>query len=193
MEEEFLNISELRQFCFCPRIPYFHKYISSSKNIKPAWVSQGKDYHDKESKLVARRDLKKLNLEQAEKFFDYPLYDKELGLKGKADLLLVTSDKVYPVEFKMYGNSPYKGHKIQLCAYGMIASSLLKKELGQGFIIYSKITKIKDIEFTQELKEEVLKIRDKVISNYDKVLPDSNVQIEKCYQCEFIRHCNDRE
>ena len=62
-----LPVSMLRQYCFCPRIPYF--YIA--RNITPVekeWMSQGIEEHKRQEMLSKRRNLSRFGISTIGKF-----------------------------------------------------------------------------------------------------------------------------
>ena len=49
---ESLPVSYIRQFCFCPRIPFLSVFLEI-KPPSPLWVQDGVDFHEKAAMLVA--------------------------------------------------------------------------------------------------------------------------------------------
>ena len=58
---ESLPVSYIRQFCFCPRIPFLSVFLEI-KPPSPLWVQDGVDFHEKAAMLQKRRKLSKFNL-----------------------------------------------------------------------------------------------------------------------------------
>lgn len=58
---ESLPVSYIRQFCFCPRIPFLSVFLEI-KPPPPLWVKDGVDFHEKAAMLQKRRKLSKFNL-----------------------------------------------------------------------------------------------------------------------------------
>jgi CRISPR-associated exonuclease Cas4 len=49
-----LPISLIRQYCFCPRIPYFQELLKLNPK-RPQWVKQGEKLHQQQQKVFKHR------------------------------------------------------------------------------------------------------------------------------------------
>lgn len=187
-----LPISLIRQYCFCPRIPYFQELLNLNPT-RPQWVKQGEGLHNKQKKVFQHRTLKRFNLETAEQKFNVFVSSDTFNLHGIVDSVLKSQNQIYPIEFKLSGNKPMKGQILQLTAYGMLLSEQYKLPCKQGFILYESKGKTIPITFTVELHKQVMNTRDKILANLkNAILPDSSATPAQCTQCEYLNHCNDR-
>ncbi len=187
-----LPISLLRQYCFCPRIPYFQELLKLNPP-KPVWVKQGEDLHKGQEKIFKHRTLKRFNLVQAKQEFNVFVSAEELQLHGMVDSLLNSNEEIYPIEFKLNGHKPVKGQILQLTAYAMVAEYQYNLPCRQGFILFENKGKTHPIVFKLKNKEQVVIIRDQILNDLEKsYLPDSPATPAQCTQCEYLNHCNDR-
>ena len=192
MKSYSLPISLIRQYLFCPRIPYYQELMQLNPN-RPIWVNQGNEYHEKQQRLFKDRTLKRFGLNQAQMHFKQELLSEKLGIHGIADCILTSSDKIYPVEFKLYGNKPSKSQIYQTIAYGLVAAESQQKQFDTAFILFEKKGKTHKITVTHQQKQKVIKTIKQIkhmLKSGNK--PDSSASQQQCTQCEYINYCNDR-
>lgn len=187
-----LPISLIRQHCFCPRIPYFQELLKLNPP-KPAWVKQGEDLHKGQEKAFKHRTLKRFGLVEAKQEFNVFVSDGDLQLHGAVDSILIGSEEIYPIEFKLSGHKPAKGQILQLTAYAMAAECQYGLPANRGFILFEDRGKTHPVVFSEEYREQVIVIRDRILADLEKSrLPDSPATPAQCTQCEYLNHCNDR-
>lgn len=187
-----LPISLIRQYCFCPRIPYFQELLRLNPP-RPVWVKQGEDLHKNQEKVFKHRTLKRFDLVQAKQEFNVPVSADDLQLHGVVDSMLFNNQEIYPVEFKLSGHKPVKGQILQLTAYAMVSEYQYNLPCKQGFILFEDKGKTHPIVFKPKDKEQVIVIRDHILNDFEKsCLPDSPATPAQCTQCEYLNHCNDR-
>ncbi len=187
-----LPVSLLRQYCFCPRIPYFQELLNLNPP-RPAWVRQGEALHRQQEKVFRHRTLQRFNLVQARQEFNVFVNAAELRMHGLIDSVLITPHEIYPLEFKLSGHKPTRGQIIQLTAYAMAAEHHYNLACRHGFMLFEHKGKTHPITFTAEHKAQVKRIRDRILDDLEQsVLPDSSATQAQCTQCEYLNHCNDR-
>lgn len=187
-----LPISLLRQYCFCPRIPYFQELLRLNPT-RPEWVKQGEILHQKQAAVFKHRTLKRFGLEKADQQFEVFVKADNLALHGIIDSLLITDDCFYPIEIKLSGIKPTKGQIMQLTAYAMVAEKQYNLACDKGFILFDKNGKTHPIKIDDKMRKKVLDVRDKITTDLAKsYLPDSSATPAQCTQCEYLNYCNDR-
>lgn len=67
----------LRQYLFCPRIPWFN-VVRNLYPATPSWVRRGIRYHEVQQALSKRRNLSRYGLDER-----YRLVRVNVGLAGK--------------------------------------------------------------------------------------------------------------
>ena len=185
-------ISLLRQYCFCPRIPYFQELLGLNPP-RPTWVKQGAKLHREMRKIFKHRTLQRFNLENARQEFNVSVNAAALSLHGVIDSVLISENEVYPLEFKLGGSKPNRGQIVQLTAYAMAAENHYGLPCRQGFVLFERARKTHPVLFTPEHQREVLRIRDRILGDLEKsILPHSSATQAQCTQCEYLNHCNDR-
>lgn len=189
-----LPVSMLRQYCFCPRIPYF--YIA--RNITPVekeWMSQGIEEHKRQEMLSKRRNLSRFGISTIGKIsFNVELYSDQLSLHGICDAILSADSELSIIEFK---NSDYDkftiGTAVQLCAYAMLCEEKYGEIIKQCFVLYGSKGKTRKVNIDASIRSKTLEIRDHIIKKLKKAdIPPSSAEENKCGQCEFFNFCADR-
>lgn len=195
MESFNLPVSDLRQYVFCPRIPYF--MLMKGLSVKGgAWLKQGISFHDKAAMLSKRRNLAHYGL-PAEGFrfvADIGLYDEELGLHGVCDGAVYTDGgAVFPLEFKLTEGAPSAGAKLQLAAYAMMLEHKEKAEISRGFVLMGKRGRTYEVLFDETIRREVIRVAAAIRASLEMaLLPSTSATEPQCCQCEYANFCADR-
>ena len=94
-----LTATDLKQWAYCQRIPYYRCVLP----VRPAptyKMERGKGIQAAVEALERRRRFRAYGMRGGERHFGLWLHSERLGLAGKLDLLVVTPDACYPVDFK---------------------------------------------------------------------------------------------
>lgn len=186
-----LNVSDLRQYTYCPRIVYYRYCLPSIRPITYK-MEAGKAAQDGEEDREQRRSLRVYGLADGEREFNVWLESDILGMRGKVDMVILRADEIIPVEYK---HSPGRGGKhvdIQLAAYGLLLEEETQLPARRGFIYYIPERRSQAIPLDAALRanvEHTLKeIRAMVLAER---MPAPTPARAKCAICEFHRFCND--
>ncbi len=152
--EETIPASVLRQHCFCPRIPYYSLFLGIQA-ASPLWTEQGNAHHIRQTMLERRRNLVRYGLRDAVRRYNCHLRSEGMSIHGICDAILESGDCIYPLEFKIKGDQPTRGHKLQLVAYGLMAEEKFKLRFQMGFVLFGNRGKTSIVEATMELKDEL--------------------------------------
>lgn len=188
-------VSDLRQYLFCPRIPYF-MLMKGLSVTGGAWLKQGLSFHDKAAMLTKRRNLTHYGL-PAEGFrfvADIKLYDEELGLHGICDGAVFTDDgAVFPLEFKLTEGAPAAGAKLQLAAYAMLLEKRENVKISRGFVLMGKRGNTYEVPIDEKMRREVIRVADAIRASLETaLLPNTSATEPQCCQCEYANFCADR-
>ena len=192
--ESTIPISLLRQYCFCPRIPYFLEVMQLQLSEKP-WMKQGGDHHQRQAMLSRRRNLSRFGIAgDARIRNDVYVRSQRLGCHGIADMMLETESSIYVVEFKISQFKPVKGHILQVAAYAIAAEEQFQKPVAGVYILYGDKGKTFEVQLSTELRQQVVTTVAKTSSLLNGAsMPDSAASSEQCGQCEYLNFCADRE
>ena len=179
MEQYSLPISTLRQMAFCPRIPYFTQTLGLQIKY-PIWTNQGIEFHKSMESLSRRRSLERFNLLATTKIYRANVSSTKLMMHGIADLILISSNRDYPVEFNS-NTSLTKGTVAQLIADGFAAEETYGKNFSLGLILGSGHTKVKTVERNTYTEGIFIAYYKKLILLLESsTFPDSSASPEKC-------------
>ncbi len=188
VEEQYLTPTDIKQYVFCPRVTFFNRVM----NLKPVMGSQqeaGQKTHDRLSHLEKKRlSVLKAGLElQVEtKMFDIPVVSHNLGVRGRLDMLLVTSQNEYiPVEFKEMRSN--KGqvrldHKYQLTLLGLMVENAYDTIVRRGIVHYTleELTIEKGITMSMKTRTK------SYVERINRMIEDGSLPSPRA-QCRFDR------
>ncbi|MFW6028823.1 MAG: CRISPR-associated protein Cas4 [Halanaerobiales bacterium] len=186
-----LNVTDVKQYIYCPRIIYF-TYCQPVHKKNSFKMDFGSEMHDIVDVLEKRRTLKRYNLEYGEKLFKQKVFSDKLGLSGKLDMLVKTERELIPIEMKYTQKKPGINHKYQLAAYMLLLEEVYHCGIRGGIIhiiptkesYYYKNTK----SLRTKVREIIKKIREIII--YEK-FPEKCDGWRKCKNCEYKNYCGD--
>jgi CRISPR-associated exonuclease Cas4 len=191
-----INITDLKQFIYCPRVVYY-TYVQPVPKATTYKMQYGRQQHTELINKEKRRGLKGYELIEGDRHFGYHVHSDSLGFQGKVDILIETNEadhkgqRFFPVECKDTDRGIYNNIKYQLVAYGMAIEEMTGTPVDKGYIYIIPENKAYSIELTSDLKSYVKKMVTmihKIID--DEYFPDPRSQ-KRCRDCEYRRYCND--
>lgn len=188
-----IPVSLLRQFCFCPRIPYF-SLVRGIFPSNPGWVEDGIIFHDKTKYLIKRRKFERYGIMEPKFKFSVYLKSSNLGLHGICDAIIYDEERIIPCEFKSGSLKNISiGAKVQLYAYCIMASEKHKIPITKGIILSEKSDNFYVLEISKERTEKFKLLLDKFNNSiFTDQIPHSSSSEPQCSQCEYLNFCSDR-
>ncbi len=186
-----IRVNDLKQWDYCPRIVFYNTVmpVGRKSTVK---MERGKEIEMKLDALEARRTLRRYRLSEGERRFHVWLNSAELGLSGKLDLLIVTAEACYPVDFKYTRERPRRNHVMQLAAYALLVEAVMKVPAPAAFVYLAPSDQLLRINVTGRLKglvvSRLVAIRQMV---QDGILPEATTVRARCEECEFRNYCGD--
>jgi CRISPR-associated exonuclease Cas4 len=186
-----LTATDLKQWAYCPRIPFYHHVLP----VRPAptyKMSRGKDIQAAVETLERRRGFRGYGMREGERRFGLWLHSDRLGLSGKLDLLIVTADACYPVDFKDTTGGARRNHRLQLAAYALLAEEAFERPAPDGFIYLVPEKRIVAIGLTEGDRDDVrhaLADMRRMIA-LEELPPPTSIRA-RCTACEFQNYCGD--
>lgn len=186
-----VTVSDLKQWVYCPRIVYFHHLMSGG--AKPTWkMEEGKLAEDMFERLEVRRRLEKYQLAGATRRFRVWLRDEDMGLSGKADLLLCNPEEVCVVDFKLTSGEPGLNHRMQVTAYSMLAERALGLAARRAFVYRIPDSRLFELDVNEADREMVWKAMAGIRRMCDlQELPEATSVRRRCVECEYQNFCAD--
>ena len=174
-------ISALRHYGYCPRsCALIHIEQTFDENL---YTLRGRTVHQQvdEVESVSEHGVR---VERA-----MPIWNRRLGLIGKADVVEFHADAPYPVEYK-HGSRRQKEHDdLQLCAQAMCLEEMTGQVVPRGAIFHHKSRRRREVIFTPELRRQVEETVTAIRSLLaDKWLP-LPVNDQRCEKCSLKESC----
>lgn len=183
--KDYVFISALNQYAYCPRRCYYmfvECVFEDNEHTVEGTIGHARAH---ESGTMTRGDLI-----QARSVY---LYSEKYGLCGKADIIEERAGQIYPVEYKKGHKGDWKNDELQLCAQGLCLEELTGREVNKGFIYYASTGRRKEVNITQDLKDQMIEITSKVrqlISSHER--PAAHFT-KRCKGCSLYNICLPRE
>ena len=192
------RVIDLKQFQYCPRLIYFHHCLPHIRPVTKK-MERGIEMQRAALRNEARRSLKPYGVSHGERLYNVPLESTELGLRGKIELVIKTTDnpqgttELIPVDFKnSRRGKPDKHLKLQLTAYALMLEESEHLPVKRGFLYYIPLRQAVEVRISARLKADLRKsvetMRKIVAAEW---MPPPTARRAKCTDCEFRRFCND--
>lgn len=186
-----LTATDLKQWAYCQRIPYY-RYVLPVAPAPTYKMQRGKDVQAAVEALERRRGFRAYGVGEGERRFAVWLHSPRLGLSGKLDLLILTADACYPVDFKDTEGGARRNHRVQLAAYAMLAEEVFERPAPQGFIYLVPRKAVVAIDLTeadrQDVRDALAGIRQLIVR---EELPPPTTVRARCGVCEYRNYCAD--
>jgi CRISPR-associated exonuclease Cas4 len=186
-----LTATDLKQWAYCQRIP-FYRYVLPVRPAPTYKMERGRDVQPVVEALERRRGFRTYGLAKGERRFGVWLSSERLGLSGKLDLLILTPDACFPVDFKDTEGGLRQNHRVQLAAYALLAEEAFRRPVPEAFVFLVPQKKVVGIELTDADRrhaEEALSDMRRMIAREEMPAPTS--VRARCQACEFRNFCGD--
>lgn len=197
MDELLFEVTDLKQWTYCPRVVYYRYCLPEIRPIT-SLMEAGIAVHADEAGREERRSLRTYGLTQGERGFDLPLRSERLGLRGRLDLAIAVPDRAAPgaealvVEYKDSERAAGAHFKLQLAAYALLLEELWGLPVRRGYIYRIPLRQVEEVPISAALRRKVREtidvMRRAVSGEQMPAAPDSR---RPCVSCEFRRFCND--
>jgi len=186
-----LTATDLKQWAYCPRIP-FYRHVLPVRAAPTYQMSRGKDVEAAVAALEHRRGFRAYGMREGERRFGVWLHSDRLGLSGKLDLLILTADACYPVDFKDTAGGPRRNHRLQVAAYAMLVEEAFARPAPDGFIYLVPEKRVVALGLTEadraDVRQALAGIRQMI---EQEALPPPTSVRARCTACEFQNYCGD--
>ncbi|MXZ19077.1 MAG: CRISPR-associated protein Cas4 [Caldilineaceae bacterium SB0665_bin_25] len=191
-----LKVTDLKQFAYCPRIPYYHYCLPE---VRPTTykMAAGIRAQDRAEELERRRSLRAYGLTEGERHFNVSITSRQLGVSGQIDLVIKHTvngeDRLVPVDYKLSRRDPGRHFKLQLACYALLLEEVWGLPVEDGFLYLIPARRAVRVPITTRLRNDVRRqlaeIRALVLA--ERMPPVPPKQRGRCVDCEFRRFCND--
>lgn len=196
-EDEYIQLSSLQHFLFCPRqCALAYMEMSWQENELTAL---GRLFHykahekgtEKRPGLLITRGLR--------------IFSSILGLSGEADVVefrpaaedengckisgISGTWTPFPIEYKRGRPKRDNSDEVQLCAQAVCLEEMLNVKIDTGAIFYGKNRRRHNVTFTPLLRELTKKTAENVHQLLDSGITPKAVYSKKCSACSLIELC----
>ncbi len=186
-----ITATDLKQWAYCPRIP-FYRHVLPVRPAPTYKMQRGKEIQRAVEALERRRGFRAYGMRDGERRFGVWLHSERLGLSGKLDLLILTPNACFPVDFKDTEGGPRRNHRLQLAAYALLAEEAFGRPAPDGFIFIVPDKRVVALGLGEEDRDEVrhaLAPMRRMIEREE--LPPPTPVRARCQACEFRNYCGD--
>ena len=186
-----VTATDLKQWSYRPRIP-FYRYVLPVRPAPTYKMQRGRDIQAAVEALERRRGFRAYGMRDGERRFGLWLHSEHLGLSGKLDLLILTGDACYPVDFKDTEGGPRRNHRLQLAAYALLAEEAFERPAPDGFIYLVPEKRVVGLQLDETDREDVrVAVRGMRHMIEREELPAPTAVRARCAACEFRNYCGD--
>jgi len=196
MTEHTFEVTDLRQWMYCPRVVYYHYCLPDVRPMTRLMLAGMAEHHN-ESGREERRSLRSYGLKAGERVFDLALRSESLGLRGRVDLAIAVPDRqagaeAIVVEYKDSEQAAGPHVKLQLAAYALMLEEAWGLPVKRGFIYHMPTRKVEAISITAGLRTKVKETVSAIQAMAQgETMPAAPASRRQCAVCEFRRFCND--
>ena len=197
MSDWLLEVTDLKQYTFCPRIVFYRYCLPRIRPITYS-MEEGIRSHEEEETREERRSLRNYGLTTGERAFHLSLQSTKLGLTGRVDLAIATPSQEAPgaeaivVEYKLSEQKAGSHFLLQLAAYALLVEEAWGLPVNRGFIYSIPLRKAEPVAITQNLRRKVIQTVTQIRRIVEcEVMPSPPNSLRRCVTCEFRRFCND--
>lgn len=197
MTEALFEVTDLKQWVFCPRVVYY-RYCLPAIRPTTALMEAGIASHCDEAGREERRSLRVYALHTGERAYELPLRSTKLGLRGRLDLAIAVPQRNTPdaeaivVEYKDSERAAGPHFKLQLAAYALLLEEHWGLPVRYGFLYHIPLRRAEKLPITPVLRNRVhavvAALRQAVVG---ETMPAAPANRRPCVNCEFRRFCND--
>ena len=194
-EDDYLLLSGLQHFAFCPR-------QWALIHIENLWeenylTASGRILHNKahdESLSAKRGDLIT--------FRALKISSKRLGISGECDVVEFRRSEngvsinnydgkwlAYPVEYKRGMSKVNNCDRLQLCAQAICLEEMLGCEIKEGALFYGKPRRRETVEFSNELRSEVENMTRLMHKYFERQYTPKAKKEKHCLNCSLKERC----
>ena len=183
--EEFVFLSALNQYDYCPRRCYYifveNVFVENEHTVEGTLL-----HHRVDAGESSTRD----GAIQTRSVY---LYAHQLGICGKADVIEERAGELIPIEHKKGRRGDWTNDALQLCAQALCLEEMSGKPVTKGYLYYATTGRRQEVEFTIELRQQTLATIATVRQLIESGKRPPNPYTPRCKGCSLHDICLPRE
>ena len=177
-----IPISALNHYGYCPRrCALIHVEQTFEENL---YTLRGNHLHERTDQPDESGWEDGMRVERA-----LPLWSKQLGLIGKADVVEFHGETPYPVEYKSGPNRQFDNDDLQLCAQALCLEEMTGHPVPRGAIYHHSSRKRREVEFTAALRARVVEVTEAIRAMLKATRLPPPVNDHRCTHCSLQESC----
>ncbi len=186
-----LRVNDLKQYEYCPRIVFYNTVMPVERKATVK-MDRGKSEELRLDALEKRRSLQRYRLLEGERRFHVRLESARQALSGKLDLLIISPEGYFPVDFKYSRGRPHHNHVFQLAGYALLVEEHFDTTVHTGFIYLTPLGEVVRVKLTADLKQQAIERLTRMrVMIREGILPAPTLMRSRCDDCEFRNYCGD--
>ncbi|WP_432821998.1 CRISPR-associated protein Cas4 [Trichloromonas sp.] len=174
-------LSALEHYAYCPRqCALIHIEQVWDENI---YTMRGRDVHERVDE-VSGESCGATRIERA-----LPVWNKRLGLVGKADVVEFFDDIPFPVEYKSGRSRRGRPEILQLCAQALCLEEMFGVSVPKGALYWHGSRERREVEFTEAMRAEVERAALAVRELLEQRIMPPPVNDKRCDGCSLKDSC----
>jgi CRISPR-associated exonuclease Cas4 len=118
-----------------------------------------------------------------------PLFSKEYGLSGRADIVEIRGKEYIPVEYKKGKRRKFDNDEIQLTAQTLCLEEMFETTITRGFIYHASSKKRREVLIDESLRNETILTIEKVRQLLqNEIIPPAEYK-PRCNGCSLYNTC----
>lgn len=194
-EDEYLMLSGIQHFKFCRRQwALIHIEQQWEENVHTV---TGELMHKKVHDPYLKEKRKDTIIVRA-----LPIASRKMGISGECDMVEFQKCEdgvtlfghrgtysIYPVEYKKGKPKISEEDKLQLMAQAMCLEEMFSTEISEGAIFYGETRRRESVIFTQELRDEVVRMFEEMHQYYNRGYTPKVKKSKACNSCSLKEIC----
>ena len=174
-------LSALQHYIYCPRqCALIHLEQTFDENL---YTLRGHRAHERADEPTSEL-IDGVRIERA-----LPLYSRQHGLTGKADVVEFRDGAPYPVEYKVGSRRAKDADDVQLCAQALCLEEMFEMDILEGSLFYDRSKRRRVVSFDDSLRELTVQTAHAVRDLYAAAKLPEPVADTRCDKCSLIDAC----
>lgn len=183
--DDYIYISSLNQYEYCPRRCYY-LFVENTFLDNEHTVEGTLQHSRAHSAETSTRDGT-LQLRSVQ------LYSHTYGISGKADVVEEKAGILYPVEHKKGRRGKWTNDELQLCAQALCLEEMQGQEVEKGYLFYVSTGRRKEVRFTPALRQQTIATISAVRQLIASGQRPPNPYTPRCKGCSLYDICLPKE